>query len=180
MLTAKHLIDRGKDSAYKKRTRLCAHERIEHLMRKTTVKNDELLARLVEWEAERPNKPYYAAPRFRSAHDIGMFFGAFYPFASLGLLVGMFVWLTHSRDSHPSVLVITAPIWVTFAFGIGIPIVLGILIDIVNWIIYKARLPVWREYTNKLAAWRARGQEIYAESKPSSRDWEIWQRFQGY
>lgn len=92
-----------------------------------------------------------------------MFFGAFLPFAIIGLFVGMGILVVNAPNTTTSVWLLLGPMWMPFVAGFGAPIVLAILIDIVLLIIYLVQMRSWRAYCDKINAWRTRGIEEFSD-----------------
>jgi hypothetical protein len=137
-------------------------------------KKADALKRLHAWEATRPKKPYYQQPKY--VETSSMFFGAFYPFAGIGFIFGLFTTMSALVDGS-GVLILTAMLWMPFVFGFGIPFGLIILIQIVGIPVYRYQTRIWKEYEIKLYEWRAIGQKEFAQYK---NDWEIWSRVAWY
>ena len=154
------------------------HERIESIMyaskardRAKQIKMDALLARVSAWEATRPAAPFRSKPKYRSAGEQGLFFGAFFPFAAMGMIAGLMLTATARQPIGSSDMwLVSAVVWMPFVFGLGIPIALGILIDLINVPIYLISRRIWNKYEKLLDDWRQIGRE---EFQPQLGYWEL-------
>jgi hypothetical protein len=122
---------------------------------------DELLKRIEQWETQRPSKPYSSKPTYVTAYETGMLFGAFYPFAALGFLAGIFTWGMNQPMDETNIAILAAPLWMPFAFGFGGPIAVGFVYNLTAGIIYLLMRKVWRKYETELNDWRQAGMKEF-------------------
>ena len=137
---------------------------------KRKAQREALLARVEEWKNEHPAPPYWRQPTYRGSGDL--FFGAFYPFAIIGFLIGMGMTVLGSRTpaGGDNLVMALAMLWMPFVVGFGGPLVLSILISIFSWIYYKAEMRAWHRYREKFAQWKESFRQEFQEDLS---DWEI-------
>jgi len=170
---------------YKQSTQPRVHERIENTMfaskardRAKQAKLDAILTRISAWEATRPIAPFDQKPRYRTSSERGMFFGSFVPLALMGMLVGLAVFATAPTPIHSThIWLASAVVWMPFVFGLGIPIVVGLIVDIVSLPIHWFNLRAWNKYEEQYNDWRRTGREEFASHLDL---WEVRKRVERY